>query len=85
MSAPLLQGIKVLTLEQVPDFQRLGEAIDALAVHDRRKAELVKHKYFAGLQLEETAQVLGISLATAKRDWAYARTWLYNEVNRLRG
>jgi len=63
----------------------VNEAIDALAEHDPRKAELVKQKYFAGLTLEEAAEVLGISLRTAKRDWAYARAWLFNEVKRLRG
>lgn len=60
------------------------EAINALTVHDARKAELVKLKYFAGLSLEEAARVLGISERTAKRDWAYARAWLFNEVKRLR-
>jgi RNA polymerase sigma factor (TIGR02999 family) len=63
----------------------LNEALDALAAHDARKAELVKQKYFTGLTLEETAAVLGISLRTAKRDWTYARAWLFNEVRRLRG
>ncbi|HVZ63295.1 MAG TPA: ECF-type sigma factor [Lacunisphaera sp.] len=63
----------------------LNEAIDALAAHDARKAELVKHRYFAGLTLEEAAEVLGISARTAKRDWNYARAWLFNEVKRLRG
>jgi len=63
----------------------LNDAIDALALHDARKAELVKQKYFAGLTLEEAAEVLGISVRTAKRDWAYARAWLFNEVQRLRG
>jgi RNA polymerase sigma factor (TIGR02999 family) len=63
----------------------VNEALDALAAHDPRKAELVKQKYFAGLTLEEAADVLGISPRTAKRDWAYARAWLYNEVQRLRG
>ncbi len=63
----------------------VNEAIDALAVHDARKAELVKQKYFAGLTLDEAAEVLGISSRTAKRDWAYARAWLFNEVKRLRG
>ncbi|HVT73033.1 MAG TPA: ECF-type sigma factor [Lacunisphaera sp.] len=63
----------------------LNEAIDALAAHDARKAELVKHRYFAGLTLEEAAEVLGISARTAKRDWTYARAWLFNEVKRLRG
>lgn len=59
------------------------EALDALAVHDPRKAELVKQKYFVGLTLEEAADVLGISIRTAKRDWAYARAWLFAEVRRL--
>lgn len=60
------------------------EALDALAAQDPRKAELVKQKYFVGLTLEEAAEVLGISERTAKRDWAYARAWLFEEVKRLR-
>ena len=63
----------------------VNEALDALAAHDPRKAGLVKQKYFVGLTLEEAADVLGISHRTAKRDWAYARAWLFNEVKRLRG
>ncbi len=63
----------------------VNEAIDALAAHDARKAELVKQKYFVGLTLEEAADVLGVSHRTAKRDWAYAQAWLFNEVKRLRG
>lgn len=63
----------------------VNEAIDALAVHDPRLADLVKQKYFVGLTLKETADVLGLSLRTATRDWAYARAWLFNEVKRLRG
>lgn len=62
----------------------VNEALEALAAHDPRKAELVKQKYFIGLTLEESAEILGISVRTAKRDWVYARTWLFNEVNRLR-
>ena len=63
----------------------VNEALAALAAHDPRKAELVKQKYFVGLTLEEAADVLGISHRTAKRDWAYAQAWLFNEVKRLRG
>ncbi|HVU22656.1 MAG TPA: sigma-70 family RNA polymerase sigma factor [Opitutus sp.] len=63
----------------------VNEALDGLAAHDPRKAELVKQRYFVGLTLEEAADVLGISLRTAKRDWAYARAWLFNEVKRLQG
>jgi RNA polymerase sigma factor (TIGR02999 family) len=62
----------------------VNEALEAFAAHDPRKAELVKQKYFIGLTLEESAEVLGISVRTAKRDWVYARTWLYNEVKRRR-
>jgi len=62
----------------------LNEALETLAAHDSRKAELVKQRYFVGLTLEEAAEVLGISERTAKRDWVYARTWLFNEVRRLR-
>ena len=67
------------------ELLRLHEALDALAAHDARKAELVKMNYFIGLTLEEAAQVLGISTRTAERDWAYARAWLFNEIERLRG
>ena len=63
----------------------MNDAIEALAVHDPRKAELVKHRYFVGLSMEETADLLGISVRTATRDWNYARAWLFNEVRRLRG
>ena len=57
------------------------EALDALATHDPRKAELVKLRYFAGLTIEEAAEVLGISAPTAKRDWTYARAWLYRKIS----
>jgi len=74
-----------LASEPADDAELLlvNEAINTLALHDPRKAELVKQKYFTGLTLEEAAEVLGISVRTAKRDWAYARAWLFNEVKRL--
>ena len=61
------------------------EALDGLAAHDPRKAELVKLRYFGGLSFEETAVVLGISVPTAHRDWAYARAWLHQEIRREAG
>jgi RNA polymerase sigma factor (TIGR02999 family) len=60
------------------------EALDALARHDARKAELVKQCYFVGLTVREAATVLGISEPTARRDWSYARAWLFDEIKRLR-
>jgi RNA polymerase sigma factor (TIGR02999 family) len=67
-----------------PDEELLAvhEALNALTAHDARKAELVKLHYFVGLTLEEAAAVLGLSKRTAKRDWAYARAWLYREIER---
>jgi RNA polymerase sigma factor (TIGR02999 family) len=58
------------------------ESLEKLALHDARKAELVKLKYFAGLTTEEAARVLGLSEPTAKRHWAYARAWLFREIRR---
>ncbi len=55
----------------------LDEALDHLAGEDRVKADLVKLRYFAGLTVEQAAEVLGISRATACRYWSYARAWLY--------
>jgi RNA polymerase sigma factor (TIGR02999 family) len=70
-----------------PDEELLAvhESLDALAAHDPRKAELVKLRYFAGLTLEEAAAALDLSERTAKRDWAYARAWLYREIARRKG
>lgn len=63
----------------------LNEAMEHLAVIEPRKAELVKQCYFVGLTVEEAAEVLGISLRTAQRDWSYTRAWLVNEMKRLGG
>jgi RNA polymerase sigma factor (TIGR02999 family) len=58
----------------------VDEALGKLAVDHAPKAELVKLRYFAGLSIEEAAGVLGISEATAKRWWTYARAWLFAEM-----
>lgn len=60
------------------------EALDRLAAHDARKAELVKLRYFVGLTLEQAAEVLDVSVPTAKRDWAFARAWLFKEISQSR-
>jgi RNA polymerase sigma factor (TIGR02999 family) len=64
------------------DVLALDEALTALAAAEPTKAELVKLRYFAGLTLEESARLLGISRATADRHWAYARAWLYSAMTR---
>ena len=60
------------------------ETLERLAQHDARKAELVQLRYFAGLTIEQAAEVLGIAVPTAKRDWTYARAWLFKEIDRSR-
>jgi RNA polymerase sigma factor (TIGR02999 family) len=62
------RGVEVLALD---------EALDELGRIDRRKTRLVELRYFGGLTLEEAAEVLGISVVTANRDWRMARTWLF--------
>jgi len=58
------------------DLLALHEALDKLEAQDKRKADLVKLRFFAGLTNEQAAQTLGISSSTADNDWAYARSWL---------
>jgi RNA polymerase sigma factor (TIGR02999 family) len=63
------------------DLLALDEAMERLDRKDRRKADLVKLRFFAGLSNEEAARVLGISSSTADNDWAYARAWLRLEMD----
>ena len=81
-------GARHLTLHELeianplPDDRlvALNEALERFATLEPTQAELVKLRYFAGLTIEQTAEILGISEATAKRWWAYARAWLLSEM-----
>ncbi len=64
-----------------PDLLDLDDAIKKLAKMDERQAKIVELRYFGGLSIEETAEVLQTSPATVKRDWTLARTWLYRELS----
>lgn len=66
------------------DLLLLNDALDLLTAQDPRRAEMVKQRYFAGLSLEEIADVQNVSLRTVKRDWTYARAWLFAKVAELR-
>jgi RNA polymerase sigma factor (TIGR02999 family) len=63
------------------DLLALDDALRQFETEEPLKARLVKLRYFAGLSLPEAAEVLGISLASAKRYWVYARSWLYGKVH----
>lgn len=74
-----LDGINVpaVASDKSDEFLALDEALQELSALDERKAQLVQLRYFVGLESSEAAAVLGISKATADRDWAYARAWLH--------
>jgi RNA polymerase sigma factor (TIGR02999 family) len=59
----------------------LDDALRRLEVLDPQKSRIVELRYFAGLTIEETAEALGISPATVKRDWSMARAWLRSEIS----
>jgi RNA polymerase sigma factor (TIGR02999 family) len=62
------------------DLIALDEALDRLAARDPARARLVELRFFAGLSMPQVAEVLGVSLATAERHWAYAKAWLLAEL-----
>ena len=76
-----LDDVLVVSPSRSPDVLALNEALDRLAKVDARRSQIVELRYFAGLTEEETAQFLGVSARTVKRDWRLARAWLYNELS----
>jgi RNA polymerase sigma factor (TIGR02999 family) len=64
------------------EVMSLDAALNELEEFDERKARLVELRYFAGLSIEEAAEVMGLSPMTLKRDWAVARAWLYERMTR---
>ena len=79
-----LEELELATNADSETLLLIEEAMERLAAADPVKARLVELRFFTGLSLEEAAQVLGVSTPTAKRYWAYARTWLFQEIERLR-
>ena len=77
-----LDGIEVVTVPLDLDLVALDEALDRLAEIDSQQVKIVELRYFAGLEITETAEVLNISPATVKRDWAAAKAWLKHELTR---
>ena len=67
------------------DLVMLDDAMVALARFDARKARVVELRFFGGLSVEETGEVLQVSAITVMRDWNTARAWLYREMNRVSG
>jgi len=84
-------GIQHVSLDEIgtqgrepdADLVMLDDAMLALAGFDARKARVVELRFFGGLSVEETGEVLNVSPITVMRDWNTARAWLYREMSRL--
>ena len=70
-----------LTDDKDSDLLALDEALNALARIDERKSQVVELRFFGGLSVEETAEVIGISPVTVMREWSKAKAWLYRELS----
>jgi RNA polymerase sigma factor (TIGR02999 family) len=77
-----LDDIEIATPVPTDDLLALNEALDKLERTDAEGAQLVKLRYFSGLTVNETADVLGISERTVRHHWTYVRAWLYREIGR---
>jgi RNA polymerase sigma-70 factor, ECF subfamily len=77
-----LDSIELATEDRAEILMALDEALDRLRQLNARQAQVVECRFFGGMTEEETAEALGIGVRTAKRDWAKARSWLYQEIYR---
>src|SRR5439155_17433430 len=75
-----LDEAALVSQEQSKEIVDLHEALERLATLDSRKAQVVELKYFGGLNYDEMAEVLKISRVTVRRDWEFAKVWLYTEL-----
>ena len=81
VKVPLDEAL-VAASDQGIEMVALNLALDELARMDQRKSRLVELRYFGGLSVEEAAEVLGVSVETAKRDWRLAKAWLFGALAR---
>src|SRR5438270_2955535 len=75
-----LEEVAVVTGDRAADLVALDDAMNALARHDPRKVQVVEMRFFGGLSVQETAEVLKVSPVTVRRDWSTAKVWLYREL-----
>jgi len=75
-----LDAALTISSEREPDLLALDEALKTLATIDERKSRIVELRFFGGLSVEETAEVLNVSTDTVKRDWRLAKLWLLREL-----
>jgi RNA polymerase sigma factor (TIGR02999 family) len=76
----VLDDVAVVNGDRTGDLVALDDAMNALARLDPRKVQIIEMRFFGGLSVEETAEVLKVSPATVRRDWSIAKFWLYHEL-----
>ena len=75
-----LEEVAVVGGDRPADLVALDDALNALARLDPRKVQIIEMRFFGGLSVEDTAEVLNVSPATVRRDWSIAKFWLYREL-----
>ena len=81
VKVPLNEAL-VVSPERASEMIALDEALTALAQHDERKSRVVELRFFGGLSIEETSEILGVSAGTVMRDWTLAKAWLQREMDK---
>ena len=79
---PLEEALTIVSQEKSIDLVALDDALDKLAKFDERQAKVVELRYFSGLSIDETAEVLNVSNVTIRRDWNMAKAWLHQEITK---
>lgn len=80
-----LEQVTLATEDSSETVLAMNDALDALARESPRKAEVARLRYFIGLENQEIARALGISLSTVERSWVFARSWLHRELKKKSG
>ncbi len=81
VESPINEDTPPISSARAEEVIELDAALEELAAMAPRQARVVEMRYFGGLLQEETAEVLGVSVATVKRDWTIAKAWLYRRLN----
>jgi RNA polymerase sigma factor (TIGR02999 family) len=79
---PIEEALTIVSGEKSVDLVALDEALNKLAKFDERQAKVVELRYFSGLSIDETAEVLNVSNVTVRRDWNMAKAWLHQEITK---
>jgi len=80
MRAVPLDDVMIVSPERASEVVALDDALKSLAERDPRKSQIIELRFFGGLSIEETAEVLSVSPGTVMRDWTFAKAWLRREI-----